>query len=75
MAVLEAPLSSLPLCQLSAGYSFLSWAAEDILEVNEESSEAAAVTFVSVMRTFLVPEPVRFTVDPSYFCIFIKKSI
>ena len=69
MAVREAPLSSLPLCQLSAGYSFLSWAAEDILEVNEEGSEAAAVTSVSVMRTFLAPEPVRFTVDRSYFCI------
>ena len=63
MAVREAPLSSLP------GYSFLSWAAEAILEVNEESSEAAAVTSVSVMRTILAPEPVRFTVDRSYFCI------
>lgn len=40
------------------------------IEVNEEGSEAAAVTSVAVMRTSLAPEPLRFTVDrPFVFLI------
>ncbi|HIZ86964.1 MAG TPA: serpin family protein [Candidatus Coprenecus pullistercoris] len=40
------------------------------IEVNEEGSEAAAVTSVAVMRASLNPEPVRFTVDrPFVFLI------
>ena len=40
------------------------------IEVNEEGSEAAAITSVSMMRASLGPEPVRFTVDrPFVFLI------
>jgi len=40
------------------------------IEVNEEGSEAAAVTSVAVMRTSLAPDPLRFTVDrPFVFLI------
>ena len=40
------------------------------IEVNEEGSEAAAVTSVAVMRTSLAPEPLEFRVDrPFVFLI------
>ena len=40
------------------------------IEVNEEGSEAAAITSVSMMRASLGPEPVRFAVDrPFVFLI------
>ena len=45
------------------------------IEVNEEGSEAAAVTSVAVMRTSLAPEPLEFRVDrPFVFLIRERNS-
>ena len=43
MAVREAPLSSLPFCQSSAGYSFLSWAAELVIPLPPEVAKGMTV--------------------------------
>lgn len=43
------------------------------IEVNEEGSEAAAVTSVGIMRTSLGPEPYRFTVNRP-FVFFIRDT-
>ena len=44
------------------------------IEVNEEGSEAAAVTSVAVMRTSLAPEPLEFRVDRPFVLLIRERT-